>query len=343
MTSTRAGFVESQGCGTQLLTSARLAIEMGLPIRAVMAFTGTAADGIGRSVPRPGDGILAFATKPHQRLSTAISPRPMLTEPRQSLLAPGIPAVDIKRAPMTPRYSPETSPSNSPQPDPSHVSDEDSLNNLMHPPTAAQSAIQRALARFNLTVNEIRVLCLHATSTPVGDANELEVLNAQLLALGYESEGNVPILATCQKGLLGHGKGAAGAWAVNSALQILASGKVPGNPAIDDVDPAFEHLEMGICFPAEPVQTDGVSAISVTGFGFGQKGAQVILAHPDRFWSVAGRSISQEDYENYVTKLRRREQLGNRAFSNAVYLGDMVRIKEAGPLPKHCSPQSPES
>ncbi len=40
----------------QLLTSARLALDMGLPIHAIITLTHTASDGIGRSVPAPGKG-----------------------------------------------------------------------------------------------------------------------------------------------------------------------------------------------------------------------------------------------------------------------------------------------
>ncbi|WQF89200.1 Putative cytochrome P450, phosphopantetheine binding ACP domain, beta-ketoacyl synthase, thiolase [Colletotrichum destructivum] len=59
--SSRQGFVESQGCGIQVLTTAELALRMGLPIFGVVAYTSMAADGIGRSVPAPGRGILTNA------------------------------------------------------------------------------------------------------------------------------------------------------------------------------------------------------------------------------------------------------------------------------------------
>lgn len=55
--STRGGFMESQGSGTQLLATAELAIRMGLPIFGIIAMTYTASDKEGRSVPAPGKGI----------------------------------------------------------------------------------------------------------------------------------------------------------------------------------------------------------------------------------------------------------------------------------------------
>lgn len=60
-TSTRSGFLESEGCGIQILTTAKLALEMGLLISSSVALTTTATDKIGRSVPAPGQGILVNA------------------------------------------------------------------------------------------------------------------------------------------------------------------------------------------------------------------------------------------------------------------------------------------
>lgn len=50
-TSTRAGFMESQGCGVQVLMSAKTAIEMGASIYGIVAYTATATDKAGRSIP----------------------------------------------------------------------------------------------------------------------------------------------------------------------------------------------------------------------------------------------------------------------------------------------------
>ena len=47
-TTTRSGFMESQGAGMQVLASAALAIKMGLPIYGIVAFTNTATDREGR-------------------------------------------------------------------------------------------------------------------------------------------------------------------------------------------------------------------------------------------------------------------------------------------------------
>ncbi|KAI9613678.1 hypothetical protein KEM48_003677 [Puccinia striiformis f. sp. tritici PST-130] len=60
-TSTRARFIESQGCGVQVLMSAKTAIEIGASIYGIVAYTATITDKAGRSVPAPGCGVLSTA------------------------------------------------------------------------------------------------------------------------------------------------------------------------------------------------------------------------------------------------------------------------------------------
>ena len=60
-TTSRAGFMESQGAGIQILMQAKLAIQMGVPIYGIVALSNTATDKEGRSVPAPGQGILTTA------------------------------------------------------------------------------------------------------------------------------------------------------------------------------------------------------------------------------------------------------------------------------------------
>ena len=57
----RRGFVEAQGGGTLLLCRGDVAAEMGLPVRGVLAWAGSFGDGLHKSVPAPGLGIVAAA------------------------------------------------------------------------------------------------------------------------------------------------------------------------------------------------------------------------------------------------------------------------------------------
>ena len=54
----RRGFVESQGGGTILLARGDLALKMGLPVLAVVAYAQSFADGVHTSIPAPGIGAL---------------------------------------------------------------------------------------------------------------------------------------------------------------------------------------------------------------------------------------------------------------------------------------------
>ncbi len=54
----RLGFVESQGGGTILLARGDLAIKMGLPVLAVVAYVSSFGDGVHTSIPAPGLGAL---------------------------------------------------------------------------------------------------------------------------------------------------------------------------------------------------------------------------------------------------------------------------------------------
>ena len=57
----RGGFVEAQGGGAILLCRGDLAVELGLPIYGLIAGAWSCSDGIQRSVPAPGPGVMAIA------------------------------------------------------------------------------------------------------------------------------------------------------------------------------------------------------------------------------------------------------------------------------------------
>jgi len=57
----RGGFVESQGGGSFLVTTGDVALELGLPVRAVVGYASSFGDGIHTSIPAPGLGALGSA------------------------------------------------------------------------------------------------------------------------------------------------------------------------------------------------------------------------------------------------------------------------------------------
>ncbi|MFT4036324.1 MAG: beta-ketoacyl synthase N-terminal-like domain-containing protein, partial [Patulibacter sp.] len=70
----RRGFVEAQGGGAQLLLRADLAVALGVPARGVLIWAGSFADGLQRSIPAPGLGLLgAAAGGPQSPLAQALA------------------------------------------------------------------------------------------------------------------------------------------------------------------------------------------------------------------------------------------------------------------------------
>ncbi len=57
----RRGFVEAQGGGALLVVRGDVALALGLPVRGVLAYAGSFADGVQASIPAPGMGVLAAA------------------------------------------------------------------------------------------------------------------------------------------------------------------------------------------------------------------------------------------------------------------------------------------
>ena len=57
----RRGFVEAQGGGALLVVRGDVALALGLPVRGVLAYASSHADGVQSSIPSPGMGVLAAA------------------------------------------------------------------------------------------------------------------------------------------------------------------------------------------------------------------------------------------------------------------------------------------
>ncbi|KAM7186221.1 hypothetical protein V8F20_011491 [Naviculisporaceae sp. PSN 640] len=344
-TSTRAGFVEGHGCGIQLLTTAKLAVEMGLPIRGIIALSHTASDKIGRSVPSPGKGILTIAAEKRSH-STPLSPLLDITHRRRQLTT-RLRQIKEKRDMELAWLSSSTPPSS--------VSSEihASLLSQIRSSFATSTALAKtqyshkfwttdpsisplrgALAVWGLTIDDLSVASLHGTSTSKNDTNETSVIQSQLSFLG-RSRGNI-LPCVLQKSLLGHGKGAAGAFAVNGCLQMLETGIIPGNTNADNIDGELQSRDL-LFFPSQtykcPVAKSegGLKAFSVTSFGFGQKGAQVIGVHPRYLFAA----MEQGQYETYRAAVGRRMVLADRALQEGIYGGGangrkFVELKSKG-------------
>ncbi|XXH05515.1 beta subunit of fatty acid synthetase [Hypoxylon texense] len=328
--SSRKGFVESEGCGMQLLTSAKMALELGLPIRAIVAHVQTASDGTGRSVPAPGKGIMV-----NVRETPSPSTSPLLNiDYRRKLLEHSLKSIRERRELFSEPGSGSSSGGDLLLDEAKLAAEREErearrrFGNAFWTHDSRISPLRGALAVWGLTADDVGVVSLHGTSTELNEKNEAEVLHRQLARLG-RTPGHAA-LAVCQKYLTGHPKGAAAAWMLNGCCQILESGRVPGNRNADNVDAAlapWEHL----VFPDRTIAVaGGVHAFSVTSFGFGQKGAQALGVHPKFVLATVG----ERRYEEYGRRRQARYFRAKQHFQNAFYGGRMVALKDDAPYPK---------
>ncbi|KAK8107064.1 uncharacterized protein PG998_009077 [Apiospora kogelbergensis] len=324
--SSRAGFVEGAGCGVQLVMNAELALKMGLPIYGVVAYTQMAGDGIGRSVPAPGQGVLTAA-----REKTAASglKSPLLDiSYRRSQLEHEIAAIEHWRLSQlaasgdSPQKELIESASAGCKADAQWKWNGDNLRQL--DPASSISPMRAALAVWGMGIDDVAVASFHGTSTKANDKNESSVINQQMVHLG-RTPGN-PLLVVCQKYLTGHPKGAAGAWMLNGCLQVLESGVVPGNRNADDVDGAlraFPHL----LYPSAALDTSsgiGIKAFMLTSFGFGQKGGIVVGVTPRALYGA----LPEAQYEAYRVEVGKRRRRADRAFQLAMMTNTVFKAKD---------------
>jgi fatty acid synthase subunit alpha len=338
-TTTRNGFMESQGCGMQVIMDAKLALDMGVPIYGVIGFTTTATDKIGRSVPAPGKGVLTSAREmpskfPSPLLDIKYRKRQMELRRKQikqwqesevMYLQEEVAAIkdageDFNEA----EYLEERASNIELEAKRQEKEALNSLGNSFWKQDPRIAPIRGALATWGLTIDDLDVASFHGTSTVANDKNESDVICQQMRHLGRK-KGNA-LLGIFQKYLTGHPKGAAGAWMFNGCLQVLNSGLVPGNRNADNIDKIMEQFDY-IVYPSRSIQTDGVKAFSVTSFGFGQKGAQAIGIHPRYLYAA----LDHAQFATYKQKVEARQKKAYRYYHDGLINNTMFRAKDKAP------------
>ncbi len=330
-TSSRSGFVESEGAGVQVIMTAKLALEMGLPIRGIVALTATASDKIGRSVPAPGQGILTIAAEEKSQF-----PSPLLDiDYRREQLEQQLKNVEQwkqsemarlqkNKANHAPDYIAEYA---------NHIERtyqqrrSDALNswgNNFWKQDPSISPLRGALATWGLDIDDLNVVSLHGTSTMANDRNEADVISKQLHHLG-RTKGNV-VMAVCQKHLTGHPKGPAGAWMFNGGMQIMNTGLVPGNRNADNIDSQLEDHDL-IFYPSRSLQVDEVKTVLTNSFGFGQKSAQALAINPKYLFAA----LDQSSYESYKIRCEARYRSTYRHTHRAWITNSIFRAKDKTP------------
>ncbi|KAJ2078565.1 fatty acid synthase alpha subunit Lsd1 [Coemansia sp. RSA 988] len=343
-TTTRAGFVEAQGAGVVVLMSASAAIECGAPIYAVLAYSGTATDKQGLSLPAPGLGVLTSAA---QRRSSASAPRTLDISYRRRQINRAFD--DAERWAVDERTLVQEDADAIAQGSAyAGVASADVFLAEQHALIEAKLAARRAsaldewgsdfwqrlpdvsplrgaLAVWGLSADDIGIASFHGTATVANDRNECRVLSSQLRHIGRSSGLAVP--AVCQKWLTGHPKGPAAAWMLNGAIQSLRTGIVPGNRNADDIDEDLRQHDL-IVFPSRSFQTPIVKAVLLKSFGFGQVGAEMLVVHPDYLLAT----LDEQSLSEYNGRLKKRELSAYRYWQDT-YTGNhpFVQIKSAPP------------
>jgi 3-oxoacyl-[acyl-carrier-protein] synthase II len=134
-------------------------------------------------------------------------------------------------------------------------------------PTGPVNAFQMALRDAGVAPEEIDYINAHATSTPVGDSSETQMLK---YALGEETAYKVPVSGT--KGATGHCLGAAGAIEATFTILAIRDGKLPPTINYEVADPTCDLDYV----PNEPRDADVNIAVS-NSFGFGGHNACVVF------------------------------------------------------------------
>ncbi|GAB1316589.1 beta subunit of fatty acid synthetase [Madurella fahalii] len=339
-TTTRNGFMESQGCGIQVIMTAKLALDMGVPIYGILALTTTASDKIGRSVPAPGQGVLTTAREHSGKFASPLLDikyrrrqierrTKQIQDDKEAELQYLADEAEALRAEGRSQTEIEEYVANRAK----HVEKEAerqtkevlrSYGNNFWKSDPSIAPLRGALATWGLTIDDLDVASFHGTSTKANDKNESSVICQQLAHLGRK-KGNA-VLGIFQKYLTGHPKGAAGAWMMNGCLQVLNTGLVPGNRNADNVDQVMEQFDY-IVYPSRSLQTDGVKAFSVTSFGFGQKGAQAIGVHPKYLFAT----LDEQTFNEYRIKVEARQKKAYRYFHNGMIKNTLFVAKDKSP------------
>jgi 3-oxoacyl-[acyl-carrier-protein] synthase-1 len=131
----------------------------------------------------------------------------------------------------------------------------------------AERCMRMALSTVKAPIDYINP---HATSTPVGDAKEIEALRNV-----FGADRCPPISAT--KSLSGHSLGAAGVQEAIYSLLMMNNGFIAESANIQELDPAFADMNI----IRERRDNVKLGAVMSNSFGFGGTNATLVMKHVD--------------------------------------------------------------
>ncbi len=164
------------------------------------------------------------------------------------------------------------------------------------------SPLNRALAKFGMTADDIGAVSKHDTSTQANDPNEAR-LHFEIQRALNRTAGN-PLFVISQKSLTGHPKGGAAAWQLAGLCHAMLTGKIPGNANLDDADQSLKEL-YHLALSDETLQLPEsypLRAALLTSLGFGHVNALLLVLNPAVYYA----SIDREKFDSYAQKVRER-------------------------------------
>lgn len=203
------------------------------------------------------------------------------------------------------------------------------------PQTAGQMiAVQRCYEHYRIDPASIMAIEGHGTSTPAGDATEIETLHEF-----FADHVREPIPLHSLKGAIGHTGWAAGAAAVIAAGEILRHRQFPAQANHHQPAAALQQAGQVLQVPTEAFHlTDVAGRIAIDGFGFGGANAHLVVQRgdettPGEISPAAGdaREASADDDLVVVAW----HQIAPQAVGVTAGRGDVARLDRASiPLPQ---------
>ena len=183
-----------------------------------------------------------------------------------------------------------------------------------------ESRLRKQLAQVGVGVDDIAVISKHDTSTTANDPNESDLHERLAAAIG-RTPGN-PLYVVSQKTLTGHAKGGAAAFQMIGLTQVLRSGQVPANRALDCVDPVLAGYEYLVWLrkPLDLTSRPPKAGI-VTSLGFGHVSALVAIVHPAAFVAAVRAQRGAAAAAKWADQAHTRQQAGTRRLLDAMYGG----------------------
>ncbi|KAJ7019830.1 fatty acid synthase [Mycena alexandri] len=332
-------FMESQGTGVHIVMSAKTALELGAPIRGILAFTSTSTDKAGRSIPAPGLGPLTVAREvsskhPLPILDLAYRSRQLafrrtqisqwlthehsqLQEELQIRKTQGEPVDDEYFASRVANIEKEAA-----------QQDRDvlAMYGMLEGTDPRISPLRRALAVWGFDRGRCRcpIYSWYRARRPTLEENETRIWNDIFTTIARTPGNAVPIMA--QKSIVGHSKGGSAAWQMAGLLQTVNTGIIPGNRNSDNIDSHFKERRF-LMFPSKSIHTDGIRAGVMSSFGFGQVGGIALVVHPRYLFAT----LEPSHYEAYKERHAVRALQSYKSMSEMMIKNSLVKIKETPP------------